>query len=44
VSGKTQKEEGWFLRGYFANSGLVVEKQNTSEREIAAIDLVTAVS
>jgi hypothetical protein len=44
VSGKTQKEGEWFLRGYFANSGLVVEKQNTSEREIAAIDLVAAVS
>lgn len=34
----------WILRGYFANSGLVVEKQSTAERAVTVIDIVTAVS
>jgi hypothetical protein len=34
----------WILEGYFANYGLVVERNNASERAITAMDIVTAVS
>ena len=34
----------WVFEGYFANYGLVAEKQSTSERMVVAMDIVTAVS